>query len=884
MRYAWYLLILLFPLYLMGQTLAGEWTFDNPANLLGASVGNDLTLVGSHTLVQGPSAGNSAIRIGTDSHYQCNHGIPANGGGNMVNEFTLVFDFKLNDIGPWRCFFQTYYPNSWYNDGDCFINNAGQIGLSDTGYTPHPVFADEWYRLIVAVDLGSSYKYYLDGCLALDGGSQARDGRFSLYPSDPSEPLLLFADNDGEDGSIDIAYSAIYYSCLNDSQASALGGYGHTITPASEAMLPYLQTPKPNSMYICWHESSSSESRVEYGTTPTLGSSQTGTVYEFDSNTVWHKVKLQNLLPDTEYFYQCYSGIKSSELKAFRTPPALGTRTGHFRFVIAGDSQTHYEVSAGIVNRIDQKLTELYGDDWHNDVQLFCHAGDTVYLGPYLPSYITQHFIPFGSISGRIPIMVATGNHEFESDYHYQYRTYEELGGPEGEKYYNFDIGPMRFLFLNPNISTGTQSVWLADRIAEANSNPDLDWIFTMSHMPAYAELWIAGNDSWAQNTVIPILETSAKAAMFISGHSHNYERGVAPTAELTTIISGGCGGEINRWEEYANANYPNTLIAMDHYNWLLVDIDLQDRSYHATMYSMGHSDLPRVNEILDEWEYEQIPEVLADPVAVSEFATPAIPLTLIAGQDACWPEPIGTRFQISPSASFSTDLTDRTRYYTDIYGDTGSPLWMPTDLNEGIDLWRLHILSATLTEGNTYYWRVKARDPNLAWSDWSAPRQFVYEIRGPEANFIVLGDTLQPFIEVQFIDTSIGSPVSYNWDLNGDGVTDSAEPNPVWVYTDFGVYNVTLAVMIEGQQYSVTHQVALSQPEPPADLTITVSGEDVVLAWDGDPTAQTWSVWASDDPYAGFEFVGSCDTNSFTLTGETQLYPQRFYYVLAHQ
>ena len=53
------------------------------------------------------------------------------------------------------------------------------------------------------------------------------------------------------------------------------------------------------------------------------------------------------------------------------------------------------------------------------------------------------------------------------------------------------------------------------------------------------------------------------------------------------------------------------------------------------------------------------------------------------------------------------------------------------------------------------------------------------------------------PDLFVQFYDSSFPSQsiVSWEWDLNGDGVIDSTEPNPSFLYTVPGTYNVTLTV-----------------------------------------------------------------------------------------
>ena len=46
------------------SSLIGRWTFDDQANPLTATTGNNLLLVGSHQTISGPVAGDNAVRIG----------------------------------------------------------------------------------------------------------------------------------------------------------------------------------------------------------------------------------------------------------------------------------------------------------------------------------------------------------------------------------------------------------------------------------------------------------------------------------------------------------------------------------------------------------------------------------------------------------------------------------------------------------------------------------------------------------------------------------------------------------------------------------------------------------------------------------------------------
>ncbi|MGE0021349.1 MAG: hypothetical protein AB7S72_16865, partial [Draconibacterium sp.] len=100
----------------------GWWKFDQPGNLTVAEPGYglSLSLAGNQSVAEGPSSENGATRIGVGSYFKLTHGIAPNGGGTKVNEYSLQFDFKVTELGAWRCFFQTTVNNT--GDGDFFIN------------------------------------------------------------------------------------------------------------------------------------------------------------------------------------------------------------------------------------------------------------------------------------------------------------------------------------------------------------------------------------------------------------------------------------------------------------------------------------------------------------------------------------------------------------------------------------------------------------------------------------------------------------------------------------------------------------------------------------------------------------------------------------------
>lgn len=201
--------------------LKGYWKFQDPKNLTKATVGNNLTLSGTHAAVAGAAYGDTAVRIGLGSYYRYSHNIAPNGGGDSVNQYTLMFDFKVLNFNRWHTFYQTDTSNK--NDGECFIRpntgtNPGGIGTATTGYTTTPINAKQWYRLVVSVNLNHFYRFYLNGKLILEGDTQEVDGRFALLPQ-----ILFFADNNQEDDTIEIASMALFDTCLSSADVAKIG-------------------------------------------------------------------------------------------------------------------------------------------------------------------------------------------------------------------------------------------------------------------------------------------------------------------------------------------------------------------------------------------------------------------------------------------------------------------------------------------------------------------------------------------------------------------------------------------------------------------------------------------------------------------------------------
>lgn len=356
--------------------LSGYWKFQDTSNLTKGTVGKDLKLIGTHQWIPGPEKKDTAVRIGLGSYYKCIHGISPNG-GDSVNRYTLMFDFKVDNFDRWHTFFQTDTNN--LNDGECFIRpnsqtNPGRIGTATTGYTPTPINTKQWYRLVISVNLGSYYRYYLNGQLILDGNNQDTDDRFALNPY-----VLLFADNDLEDDTMDIASVAVFDTCLNSSEIAALG----TVDPC---LLHPMSLNLGNDTFLCGNATLNKQ--LKQGYQYKWSTNDTGALNQFNvgklglgKSTIWVEMRDVNncVLRDT-FNLNIYSApsVNLGKDTAFCKGPSYrlvaGPATGNtFEW-------KHLE-SAQIVSKINSMTTDSSGTytvRMTNSNQ--CSAFDTVVI------------------------------------------------------------------------------------------------------------------------------------------------------------------------------------------------------------------------------------------------------------------------------------------------------------------------------------------------------------------------------------------------------------------------------------------------------------------------------------------------------------------------
>ena len=507
---------------------------------------------------------------------------------------------------------------------------------------------------------------------------------------------------------------------------------------------PYLQTPTPTSIYISWHSNDTSFTKVRYGLSLTsLNQIQAGT-FQNISGKHWHTVKLTGLTPDTRYYYRCISGTDSSSVYPFRSQPLPGTAGRHIRFVIFGDSRyndTIESILGQLCQNVQVTLQSKYGTAWYDSVNLVMHTGDIVWTGRDINRFQTEYFNKIANLSCSLPFMVAIGNHEHESAFYFDYMKYEDFTDSAvartayNERFYSFDIAGCKFVVLNSNekiIGAPTQKTWLNKVLTESDANPGTNLVFAFAHHPWHTEIWTEGNNDSVDISFYREFVKFYKMVQYSYGHAHDFEKGAIVDTitgntvphDFHTVLAGGGGAELTRYFS-GSVDYPEIQETVDDYNYVIMDINVDDKSYAAEVYTMGKPEHP-LHQLLHTWHFRMNQAPPQKPTA--NPVTSAKPVVLsaspMAGVDSC----MSSWFEITgKQGNYSSPVLNKLRDREDIFENTGSPNFFPINKNAGIDLTSLEVHDSILTPGTTYWYRVKYRDDNLKWSPWSDEVVFHY-------------------------------------------------------------------------------------------------------------------------------------------------------------
>lgn len=190
-----------------------SWSFEDPSDLAKAN-GIPLELFGNVAAIEGPTPTNKAVRVekGVDNYLKVFHGmLPA--GATTLSDWTMMVVFRLPDLSGWHTIFQTSFSPT--DDAEFFVRNNGQIGVGATGYAGPALQAGTWYCMIISRHNAFVSSYVND--ITYHNHVNAEQARFDLQ-----DAFLISRDNDGEDGTIDIAEIAVWKQPLTAAQRNMI--------------------------------------------------------------------------------------------------------------------------------------------------------------------------------------------------------------------------------------------------------------------------------------------------------------------------------------------------------------------------------------------------------------------------------------------------------------------------------------------------------------------------------------------------------------------------------------------------------------------------------------------------------------------------------------
>ncbi|MBR5394289.1 MAG: endonuclease/exonuclease/phosphatase family protein [Bacteroidaceae bacterium] len=205
---------------------SGQWKFDDPSDLMAATVGNlklSPLVIGSGSVspatvdeasievADGPKGGR-AILVPAASALK----VERAEGAKASTSYTFMLDMMVLNAYAYDGLFQTNSNNS--NDGDLFISKH-QIGMNALGGYFGSLRSEFWNRIVLTNSDGA-VKVYVNGEKVINRATT--DGRWEIDPWG----FYLLCDEDGEKVDTYVSEVAFWETPLTDDQVAEMGGIG----------------------------------------------------------------------------------------------------------------------------------------------------------------------------------------------------------------------------------------------------------------------------------------------------------------------------------------------------------------------------------------------------------------------------------------------------------------------------------------------------------------------------------------------------------------------------------------------------------------------------------------------------------------------------------
>jgi len=192
------------------------------------------------------------------------------------------------------------------------------------------------------------------------------------------------------------------------------------------------------------------------------------------------------------------------------------------RFAVIGDTGTggkpQYEVGERLAT--SQKVFPF---------EFVLMVGDNIYGGERPQDYVKKFEAPYKALLDlKIPFYASLGNHDDPNQ-----RFYKPFN-MNGERFYTFEKGPVRFYALDSNYMDKAQLTWLERELTNANNT----WKIAYFHHPLYSSGATHGSETDLRTLVEPLFVQHRVSVVF-AGHEHFYER-LKPQHDIHYFTEGG--------------------------------------------------------------------------------------------------------------------------------------------------------------------------------------------------------------------------------------------------------------------------------------------------------------------------------------------------------
>ena len=158
--------------------------------------------------------------------------------------------------------------------------------------------------------------------------------------------------------------------------------------------------------------------------------------------------------------------------------------------------------------------------------------GDNLYGGARPHDFEVKFEVPYRPLlDAGVKFYAALGNHDDPSESSYKFFNMD------GESYYTFKKGNVRFFVLNSNYMDPKQTAWVETQLRDAGNS---DWKICYFHHPLYSSAKFHGSSIELRQVLEPLFIKYGVDVVF-AGHDHVYER-VHPQHGIYYFTEGASG------------------------------------------------------------------------------------------------------------------------------------------------------------------------------------------------------------------------------------------------------------------------------------------------------------------------------------------------------